>query len=123
MEGGDEFYEVMHQDDPNEALRALFILLKDHLIRKKELYRLAVSLSVQAEVGKFEFLKNITEEKIRVHLTAFQNMLKKKGIENPRGEALLLGALFDGISLQYIMSGKKDQLEEIINFLIEKYCD
>ena len=123
MEGGDEFYVAMHKDDPNEALRALFILLKDFLIRKKELYRLAVSLSVQEEVGKFEFLKNIIEEKIRVYLTAFQNMLKKKGVENPRGEALLLGALFDGISLQYIMSGKKDQLEEIINFLIEKYCD
>ena len=123
MEGGDEFLVAMHKEDPNEALREMFILLKDYLIKKKELYRLAVSLSVQEEVGKFEFLKNIIEEKIRVYLTSFENMLEKKGIDNPRGEALLLGALFDGISLQYILSGKKHQLEETINFLIEKYCN
>ena len=123
MEGGDEFLVAMHKEDPNEALREMFILLKDYLIKKKELYRLAVSLSVQEEVGKFEFLKNIIEEKIRVYLASFENMLEKKGIDNPRGEALLLGALFDGISLQYILSGKKHQLEETINFLIEKYCN
>ncbi|MCG8318673.1 MAG: TetR/AcrR family transcriptional regulator [Cytophagales bacterium] len=123
MEEGGEFLEAMHREDPNEALKEMFILSKEHLIKKKEFYRLAISLSVQQELGKFEFLKHIIEEEVKVYFTTFQNMLKNKGIENPRGEALLLAALFDGISVQYITSGNKEQLEEIIDFLIEKYCN
>lgn len=123
MEEGGEFLEAMHRADPNEALKEMFILSKEHLIKKKEFYRLAISLSVQQELGKVEFLKHTIEEEVKVYFTTFQNMLKNKGIENPRGEALLLAALFDGISVQYITSGNKEQLEEIIDFLIEKYCN
>ena len=123
MEGGNEFLEVMHKDDPVEALREMFTLLKDSLVKNEELYRLSISLSMQQELGKLEFLKDIIEERIEIYSTTFQNMLKKMGFENPKSEALLLGVLFDGIGLQYITSGKKDQMEEIINFLIEKYCN
>ena len=121
MEDSGEFYKATQKEDPNEALYSLFTLLKDYLIEKKGIYRLAVSLSVQEEVGKFEFLKNIIEEKFQGFLTAFEGLLKKKGIENARGEALILGALFDGISLQYTFS-ERYPLEEIINHLIQKYC-
>ena len=123
MEGGSEFLEVMQKDDPVEALREMFILLKDYLVKNEELYRLSVSLSMQDELGKLGFLKDIIEERIEIYSTTFQNMLKKMGFKNPRSEALLLGALFDGIGLQYIASGKKEQMEEIVNFLIEKYCN
>ena len=122
MDGGEEFLEIMHGDDPNEALRQMFIGTKEYLINKKEFCRLAVSLSVQQELRKFEFLKNIIEERVKVYLVTFQNMLQKKGMKNPRGEALLLGALLDGIGVQYITSGKRDELEEMVEFLIEKYC-
>ncbi len=121
MEDSSEFFLAMQKEDPNEALRGLFILLKNYLIEKRGLYRLAVSLSVQEEVGKFEFLKDIIEEKFQGFLVAFEGLMTKKGVKNAKGEALLLGALFDGISLQYTFS-EKYPLEEVIDYLIEKYC-
>ncbi|MDN5214253.1 TetR/AcrR family transcriptional regulator [Fulvivirgaceae bacterium BMA12] len=121
MEDSSEFFLATQKEDPNEALRSLFVLLKNYLIEKRGLYRLAVSLSVQEEVGKFEFLKDIIEEKFQGFLTVFESLMTKKGVKNAKGEALLLGALFDGISLQYTFS-EKYPLEEVIDFLIEKYC-
>jgi hypothetical protein len=43
------------------------------------------------------------------------------GSENPRKEALLLGAVTDGISIQYMIFGEEYPLEELQEMIINKY--
>ena len=53
MNEGDAFMDLIHGDDPNAVLRDMFLMLKDYLVAKKELWRLSISLSVQEELGNF----------------------------------------------------------------------
>lgn len=122
VKDGDQFQQVMLGNNPDEAIRNLFHLLKKYLVSNKELYRLTISLSMQEELGKFDFLKKIMGEKVQGFLQAFENLLAQKGFQNPKQEAMLLRALFDGICLQYVLMGNSYPLSELVDYLIEKYC-
>ncbi len=122
MEDGDEYREAMQQDDPKVALHSLFTLFKENLINKKELWRLAISLSVQKEVGNFDFMKENMRHKIEAILLVLEQLLGAMKIDRPKEEALAIGAILDGISLQYVVAGENYPLEDLVNYLIEKYC-
>jgi hypothetical protein len=58
-------------------------------------------------------------------LIPFINILylyyQNKGVENPMAHARLLGAIFDGVSLNYIMDPENVDLEEIKKIIVEKF--
>ena len=124
MSEGHQFYEVIQSKDlkPNEALRQLFLVFKRNLLEKKDFWKLAISLSIQEELGRFEFIRKMMGKNIDIFLNAFVSLLKKKGVKNAQEEALVIGALFDGISYQYIIAGDVYPLEKMIKILIKRYC-
>ncbi len=121
-EDGEEYYRAMQQENPKMAMQKLFELFKENLVNKKELWRLAIALSVQKEVGNFDYMKENMRIKITTLLQVLEGLLDAMGFNNAREESLLIGALLDGISLQYIVAAEHYPLDEIVAFLNEKYC-
>jgi AcrR family transcriptional regulator len=92
-----------------------FNILQRNLI----FWRLYFSVFMQPAVLK------LVEEKLMETLIPFINILylyyQNKGVENPMAHARLLGAIFDGVSLNYIMDPENVDLEEIKKIIVEKF--
>ena len=115
--------DVLHRvenDDPRKMLenilRYVFIELRNHA----DLWKLITSLALQ--VGKFDFIHQPAVKKMNFYYTLFEDLLRKIGIKNPDKEAKVIGALLDGIGFQSLVLGKDYPLEEIEDYLVQKYC-
>ena len=90
------------------------------LIKKDpHFWKLYVSLLVQPAALKF------IEAKLPEFIEAFMKVLVRyyqiKGVKYPEAEARLLGAVFDGVSLNYILDPTGFPLEDIKKIIIEKF--
>ena len=47
---------------------------------------------------------------------------RKKGYENPEAEAIILGSLLDGISLNYVFQTENYPIEAVKKKLLDIYC-
>jgi len=69
---------------------------------------------------------NLIKEKMTDILPQYMNMLvsfyERKGVENPVGEAILFGAMMDGIGFNYILSPEKFPIDEIEKLVIRRFC-
>ncbi len=54
-------------------------------------------------------------------LKILANYFKQKNVKNPEAEALLFGALMDGVSMNYIIDPENYPLEAIKSMIIEKF--
>ena len=120
MEEGKTMMSGSSAQSPEESLenmiRSYFEVLRNQLERMK----LITSLSLQ--IGKFEFIRHFAKQKMQAYITLMSRMLKARGFKNPNQEAQLLGVLFDGIVVQYIVLEQEYPLQEIEEYMIEKYC-
>jgi len=105
--------------DPREAI-ALHIRESFRFVREQaDFWRLvhqmrhqpAVRQSAEAQIGEFQ-------QQVAARLTDQFQML---GAAQPEQEALLLFALIDGITLQYLQTPDTYPLDTIQHFLIQKY--
>lgn len=96
-------------------VESFFSMLKD----QKELWKLTISLAVQVSAipsvhsSIMKIYKNLLGQ-----LEMLFTLLK---YENPKKEAMLLGAIIDGVSIQYILFGKEYPIDEIKEMIISKY--
>jgi hypothetical protein len=51
----------------------------------------------------------------------FVDYYTKKGAENPLAEAILIGALFDGIGFNYLFNEEHYPLEDVIKLIKERF--
>ncbi len=58
---------------------------------------------------------------INYYLEITEKYYKEKGYENPKMQAMILGAFIDGISLNYIMNPDAFPIEEIKDYIIKHY--
>jgi len=107
--------EAISKEEFTFLINETFSILQSNLI----FWRLYFSVFMQPAVLK------IVEEKLMETLIPFINILflyyQKKGVENPMVHARLLGAIFDGVSLNYIMDPENMPLEDIKKIIIEKF--
>jgi len=119
----DSFIELFDESkaesfDEND-LAGLINFNFDLIKKDPHFWKLYVSLLVQPAAFKFieaklpEFIKAFT----KILVTYYQ----KKGVKYPEAQARLLGAVLDGVSLNYILDPKGFPLEEIKQLLIEKF--
>ena len=119
MEQG--FWEVIQDDDPYKMMLNIFEFYFNMLIENKDKLRLITALTFQIE--KFEFIQDFASQKMEAYLTLFENILRKMAYEKPKEEAMILGVLFDGIAMQYLVIHNDYPIDEIKEFLINKYCN
>jgi AcrR family transcriptional regulator len=107
-------------EDPRKFLENLLRVFFLELRERSDLWKMIASLSLQQEM--YEFIHDMALEKLNTYYVLLEQLLGKIGIKNPKGEAKLLAALFDGIGMHYIVIRGEYPLDEVEDYLINKYC-
>ncbi len=107
-------------EDPRKYLENIFRAFFKEIRERIEIWTMIASLSMQKEM--YEFVHDMALEKLNTYYVLLEELLDKIGIENPKGEAKLLAALFDGIGMHYIVIRDEYPLDEVEDYLINKYC-
>lgn len=117
---GEKMLDELYSEDPKEMIENIINTIFRELRDRPNYYHLITSLALQ--VGKFDFIHEMATTKMREQYQMMEDLLLKAGIKNPKQEAQMLGALFDGIAIQYLVIGPEYPLNEYQEFLIKKYC-
>ena len=117
---GKEFEDILDSKlDPYEKLRELIEFSFQYIEGNEEFWRLYISFVLQPEI--IEQGKKVTNEFNTKILKKFEQTLKQAGLKNPSIEARILGALFDGIGLDYFIDKENFPLHKIKKFILERY--
>jgi AcrR family transcriptional regulator len=113
--------EMMKAETPQDQIKYLIEMSYDWIVNHEEYSKTLMSLSL--ELGKFPQIQKMVEGKIEGMKQFYVHLFKQLGFEKPEMEAKVFGALMDGIGLQYVSIGDKMGMDEIKQFLIDKYCN
>jgi len=120
MNEGDKVIGELLDEDPRVTLRNIIEWFFKELEERPEYWTLMTELTFR--IGKFKFVHDMATSKMKGYTTFLKELLKQLNFPNPDGEAKLIGALFDGIAIQYLVIKEDYPLAEMKKFLIEKYC-
>jgi AcrR family transcriptional regulator len=104
---------------PKKKLRFIIDASFDHITQKRDYYKLITALSLQVE--HFPAIKEVVMGKFASAVPLFTPLLKGVGVEEPEKETLMLGALLDGIGLQYLVLGESMPIETLRQYLYDRY--
>ncbi len=113
-------FESKSTDSFNEAdFEEIINISFDMLKSDYKFWKLYISLIMQPAAIKF--LEEKIPEFMEQYLNLYVNYFKKKGVKDPIAEARLLGAVLDGVSLNYILDPDTFPLENVKKLVIEKF--
>lgn len=115
-----DYWEEIQDEDPKVMLRNIFEIYFKILVNNKNKLRLVTALTFQIE--KFDFIQDLASQKMSNYLYLFEDILTKVGHASPKNEALMIGALLDGIATQFLVIHKEYPLNDFKTILINKYC-
>lgn len=121
MNEGESAITKLIKEDPAVTLKNMFTWFFKELRERPEHWRLMTELTFR--IDKFKFVHEMATEKMKGYTSFITDLLKQLKFPNPEDEAKLLGALFDGIAIQYLVIREDYPLNEMEKYLIEKYCD
>lgn len=119
MEGGGAKVEELLKGSPKERLAAIVDWFFREMRENEHQWALFLNLTVQ--VHDFDFIHKLTTQKMNGYVMIFTELFQELGYENPTAEARILGALFDGIGMQYYVFNDKEYLEQMEQTLRDKY--
>lgn len=120
MSEGDKVIGELLSEDPKVTLQNIIEWFFKELKERPEYWTLMTELTFR--IGKFKFVHDMATAKMKGYTTFLTELLQQLNFPNPEGEAKLIGALFDGIAIQYLVIKEDYPLAEMEIFLIEKYC-
>lgn len=120
MSEGDKVIGELLSEDPKVTLQNIFEWFFKELKERPEYWTLMTELTFR--IGKFKFVHDMATAKMKGYTTFLTELLQQLNFPNPEGEAKLIGSLFDGIAIQYLVIKEDYPLAEMEIFLIEKYC-
>lgn len=104
-----------------DEMRNFIVQSFEMLEQNPDYWRLYFQVLLQSGVMEI-FQPQLT--KVYKHIiSATTSYFHKMGFKNPETEAIMFGAMLDGLSLQYIMSPDDFPLKLIQNQIIERYCN
>ncbi|HKK12804.1 MAG TPA: TetR/AcrR family transcriptional regulator [Flavobacteriaceae bacterium] len=111
--------EALSQLNPDEVFVKVVGGYFDLLKEKEELWRLTTSLAIHVSSipSAHKIIKSVYED-LTSELEAMFTMIQH---DNPKSEAFKLGALLDGIGIQYLIFGDEYPLEDIKESIIDNY--
>jgi len=123
FEGIDEFIEifdpnkdgVLTEDEFDYFINRTFSLLEEDI----HFWKLYFSIIVQPDV--LQLVQDKLMEFILPIIETLAKYYEKKGVENPMAHARLLGAVMDGVSMNYIVDPVTFPVEDIKKIIIEKF--
>ncbi len=120
QKGEEKYLEVFKEDDPRSVLENMFILFFQEIQENIQVWRMITALSLQLD--KFDFIHDMAHQKFNAWNELIGEQLLKIGYPNAEKETKLLTALFDGIGLHYLIIREDYPLDEMKDYLIQKYC-
>lgn len=91
----------------------------DAVIENPTYWRLYFSILMQS--GIYDMVKEMYHGILQHTMKLLVDYYGKKGVKDPLGEAMLFGAVMDGISLNYLMNPEMFPLEEFKQKVIDKF--
>ena len=98
-----------------------FIVEQTFLVLKKNRHFWKLYFSIIMKSGVSEIIKDPIKKYFEPFIFKMLEYYKKQGKENPMANALLFGAMLDGISINYILHPEMYPLEDIKKLLIQKF--
>jgi AcrR family transcriptional regulator len=123
IEGFEEMLPLIDTSKNGVLAKEEFAFLIDESFRliknKISFYRLYFSLIMQPAVSKLfaEKLNEVAEPFIKLFVDYYTN----KGSKNPMLEAVMLGALLDGIGFNYAFNADAYPLDEVVELVKKKF--
>jgi AcrR family transcriptional regulator len=122
-EGIEEMVELVDPNKDGILIKEEFEFLIDgmfNLMRdKNNFYKLYFSLMMQPSVSSI--FMNKLNQVIEPFIKLFIDYYTKKGSKNPVLEAVLVGAMFDGIGFNYVFNPGVYPLDEVIQLVKERF--
>ena len=119
-------HDLMEYFDPNKdgVLTSdefdLFVNKSFELLKVNTTYwRLYFNVLMQSDV--YELVKPKFEVFLKETYQLLVEYYEKRGVEDPVSEAILFGAVMDGISMQYILDPGSFPLDKLKDQIIEKF--
>ncbi|MGA9291276.1 MAG: TetR/AcrR family transcriptional regulator [Ignavibacteriaceae bacterium] len=117
---GQEFEEILDSSlEPYKKLEVLIEFSFKYIEENEEFWRLYISFVLQPEI--IEQGKKVSNEFNSGILKKFEKILKQAGLKSPAIEGRILGALFDGIGLDYFIDKSNFPLQKIKKLVLKRY--
>ena len=117
---GDENLTGIQKMEPKEALRTILHWFFKEIREQADHWRLLTELTMK--VDRVDFVQDIVIGKMQEYISLLEDLMTRLGYKDPLGEARLITALFDGIGIQALMARDKYHLDELEQFMLNKYC-
>jgi AcrR family transcriptional regulator len=112
--------EKIAQFSPKELLAYTINSFFELLVADKKQWSWILSLSIQ--VSPIPKIQRLLMNGYKTSLKQIEAVMELNGYDNPELEAKLLGATFDGISIQYVLFEEEYNILSVQETLIKKYC-
>lgn len=105
--------------EPRDRLKAMLDLFFLEMRENFRSWSLILNLTVQ--VHHFDFIHEMAVQKMQGYVALMSDLFSELGYENPESEARILGALFDGMGMQYYVMNDEVYLKQMEKSVYEKY--
>lgn len=119
MEEMDRIAEEAPAGGPRTRLIGMFENFFNDLEGNPGFWRLFASLAIQ-EQG-YEEIRQMMSDKVSAYYDLLEGIFLELGYEDPRGEAVLVGAIFDGVAVEYLAMGDAFPLKNVRQHIMKKY--
>lgn len=105
--------------DPYKLLELIIKGTFKHLRENEEFWKLYTSFALQWEISIQ--MKKMFNEFEKKYIKNIENIFGSINVKNPKAEAYYLGAMFDGISIDYLLDKEKYPLRSVERLMLQKY--
>ena len=116
----EEILSEVFTEDPAVTLENVFRWFFDELRHNLSEWRFVSEIMLKAD--RYSFVREMVTVKMTLFMKHLTALLTEIGHDDPEHEAFILGGLFDGIGLGYLVVGEDYPIDNIEKYLIEKYC-
>ncbi len=107
---------ILTEAEMESFIRNIFELMK----KDTQFWKLYYSVFLQPRV--FELIERKYKDLLPMFINLLADYYKAHGSKNPMNEALLFGALMDGVGFNYVMNPELYPIDDLIDTILEKFC-
>ncbi len=111
--------ELNYEKDPFKKLSIMLNATIDMLQKDEKFWALYMNFAFQSEVK--EEAQKVMQNSLKMAFNVIENVFVEIGINNPKEESKILGAILDGISFHYIVDKENYPINEVKNYLLKIY--
>jgi len=123
LEGFDEFVQVFDPNKDGILTENEFTFFIDETFRllKKDIHFWKLYFSIIVQPAVMVLVQDKLMEIIGPFIQTLMKYYETKGVENPLAHAMLMGAVMDGVYMNYLVDPKNFPVENIKKIIVDKF--